>query len=117
MEPKVYFTKSITPEGLSQVYRALGVALPGKIGIKVSTGEDGAKGYLKADLIGPFVKSLGGTIIECNTAYPGARNNGKDHIEVAKKHGFTPLPMSTLWTPRAKLRYQFVKANISNTTS
>lgn len=89
MKPKVYYTKNITSEGLDQVYRALGVALPGKIGVKVSTGEDGAKGYLKADLIGPFVKSLRGTIIECNTAYPGARNNGKDHIEVAKKHGFT----------------------------
>ena len=60
MKPKVYYTKSITPEGLDQVYRALGIVLPGKIGVKVSTGEDGAKGYLKADLIGPFVKSLYG---------------------------------------------------------
>ena len=85
---KVYFTKEITPEKLIEIYEKLGVKLEGKVGVKVSTGEDGAKGYLKADLIGPFVKKLNGTIIECNTAYPGARNNAKDHMEVAKKHGF-----------------------------
>lgn len=86
---KVYFTKEITSESLIKIYEELGVKLPGKVGVKVSTGEDGAKGYLKADLIGPLVKKLNGTIIECNTAYPGARNNAKDHLEVAKKHGFT----------------------------
>jgi len=86
---KVYFTKDITPEGLQKVYEALGVKLDGKIGVKVSTGEKGAKGYLKADLIGPFVKSLNGTIVECNTAYGGARNTVKDHMKVAEEHGFT----------------------------
>jgi len=86
---KVYFTKEITPESLINIYEKLGVKLDGKVGVKVSTGEDGAKGYLKADLIGPFVKKLGGTIIECNTAYPGARNTKEDHIKVAEKHGFT----------------------------
>jgi len=86
---KVYFTKEITPESLIKIYEALGVELKGKVGVKVSTGEDGAKGYLKADLIGPFVKKLNGTILECNTAYPGARNNYEDHIKVAEKHGFT----------------------------
>ena len=85
---KVYYSKEITPEKLIEVYEKLGVKLEGKIGIKVSTGEDGAKGYLKGDLIAPFVKKLSGTIIECNTAYPGKRNNEKDHLEVAKKHGF-----------------------------
>ena len=86
---KVYFTKDITPESLQKVYEALGVELPGKVGVKVSTGEAGAKGYLKADLIGPFVKSLNGTILECNTAYPGARNTAEDHLKVAADHGFT----------------------------
>lgn len=85
----VYFTKEITPESLIKIYEKLGVELKGKIGVKVSTGEDGAKGYLKADLIGPFVKMLNGTILECNTAYPGARNNKEDHMKVAEKHGFT----------------------------
>ena len=86
---KVYYTKEITPEGLMRVYRALGVELPGKVGVKVSTGEKGAKGYLKAELIGPFVKSLKGTIVECNTAYGGARNTAEDHMKVAEEHGFT----------------------------
>lgn len=87
--PKVYFTKNITPDSLIKIYEKLGVKLEGKVGVKVSTGEDGAKGYLKADLIGPLVKKLNGTIIECNTAYPGARNTAEDHIKVAEKHGFT----------------------------
>ncbi|MBQ6487201.1 DUF362 domain-containing protein [Candidatus Saccharibacteria bacterium] len=86
---KVFYVKKITPENLIKVYEALGVKLPGKVGIKVSTGEDGAKGYLKADLIAPFVKSLNGTIVECNTAYGGARNTVKDHMKVAEAHGFT----------------------------
>lgn len=86
---KVYFIKKITPENIIKIYEALGVKLNGKIGVKVSTGERGSKGYLKADLIGPFVKSLDGTILECNTAYPGARNNAKEHLEVAREHGFT----------------------------
>ena len=86
---KVFYTKEVTPEGLKKAYDALGVKLPGRVGVKVSTGERGAKGYLKADLIGEFVKGLKGTIIECNTAYKGARNTVKDHIEVAKEHGFT----------------------------
>lgn len=84
---KVYFTKEITPESLIKIYEILGVDLKGKIGIKVSTGEAGSKGYLKADLIGPFVKKINGTIIECNTAYPGKRNNAIDHIKVAEDHG------------------------------
>ena len=86
---KVYFTKNITSENLIKIYEKLGVKLEGKVGVKVSTGEDGAKGYLKASLIAPFVKMLKGTIIECNTAYPGARNTYEDHIKVAEKHGFT----------------------------
>ena len=89
MASKVYFTKEITPESLKKIYDALGVKLTGKIGVKVSTGEKGAKNYLKADLIGPFVKELNGTILECNTAYAGARNFADEHLEVAKEHGFT----------------------------
>lgn len=89
MVAKVYFTKDISPEGLQKVYDALGVKMTGKVGVKVSTGEAGAKGYLKADLIGPFVKNLQGTIIECNTAYPGERNTAADHLKVAADHGFT----------------------------
>ena len=86
---KVYFSKEITPDALMKVYDALGVELTGKVGVKVSTGEAGSKGYLKANLIGPFVEKFHGTIIECNTAYPGERNTKEDHLKVAKDHGFT----------------------------
>ncbi len=89
MKSKVYFTKEISSDSLIRIFKELNVELNGNVGIKVSTGEDGAKGYLKSDLIGPFVKMLNGTIIECNTAYPGKRTNYEDHIKVAEAHGFT----------------------------
>ena len=88
---KVYFTKEITPESLIKIYEILGVTLPGKVAVKVSTGEKGSKGYLKANLIGPLVNKLNGTIVECNTAYPGARTNTKDHMKVAQEHGFAEI--------------------------
>ncbi len=92
MSSKVYFTRDITPNGLKKIYNAIGVKLPGKVGVKVSTGERGAKGYLKADLIKPLVDELNGTIIECNTAYPAtARDTTEEHLKVAKEHGFTDM--------------------------
>ena len=87
----VYYTKEITPDSLIKLYEKLGVELKGNIGIKVSTGEAGSKGYLKADIIKPLVDKLNGTIIECNTAYPGKRNNANEHMKVAKDHGFTEM--------------------------
>ena len=86
---KVYFTRDISSDSLINIYKKLGVKLDGKVGVKVSTGEDGAKGYLKKELIAPLVKMLNGTIIECNTAYHGARFDYHDHMKVASIHGFT----------------------------
>ena len=91
MKSKVYFIKNITSDNLIKIYEALGVKLTGNIGIKVSTGERGSKGYLKSDLIKPLVDKLNGTIIECNTAYQGARNDAKEHMQVAKEHGFVDM--------------------------
>lgn len=88
---KVYFTKEITTESLIKIYEVLGVELDGNIGIKVSTGEAGSKGYLKSSLIGPLVNKLNGTIIECNTAYPGKRTDSINHMEVAREHGFVDI--------------------------
>ena len=87
----VYFTKNINSQSLIKIYEVLGVPLTGNVGIKVSTGEKGAKGYLKAKLIKPLVDKLNGTIIECNTAYPGKRTNAKDHYEIAREHGFADM--------------------------
>ena len=88
MKPKVYYSKAITPEKLIEIYNSLGIELNGKVGIKVSTGEQGSKGYLKAGLIEPLVKKLNGTIIECNTAYGRKRTKASDHLKVAEEHGF-----------------------------
>lgn len=88
---KVYFSREITSESLVKIYEAMGVSLFGKVGVKVSTGEAGSKNYLAADLIKPLVKKINGTIVECNTAYPGKRNNAKDHLKVAEEHGFTSV--------------------------
>jgi len=88
---KVYYTKEITPESLIRIYEKLCTPLKGNIGINVSTGERWSKGYLKTNLIKPFIDKLNGMIIECNTAYPGAWNDAKEHMEVAREHGFTEM--------------------------
>lgn len=90
--PKVYFTKEITPESLMRVYQALGREAKGnKVAIKVSTGEPGGHNYLKPALIGNLVKSVNGTIIECNTAYGGKRSSTEDHLKAARDHGFMDI--------------------------
>lgn len=96
LKPKVFYTKEITPESLIKIYEALGVELTGRVAVKVSTGERGAKGYLKADLISPLVQKLNGTIVECNTAYDGARNFADEHMKVAKEHGFDFAPIDIM---------------------
>ena len=89
MTSKVYFTKEITPESLIKIYEKLWIELKWKVWVKVSTWERGSKWYLKADLIWPLVQKLNGTIIECNTAYPGSRNTAEEHLKTAEEHGFT----------------------------
>lgn len=121
---KVYFSKEITPEKLIEIYEKLGVELTGNVAIKVSTGEDGAKGYLKADLIGPLVKKLNGTIVECNTAYPGKRNTEEDHLKTAEKHGFTKIANVDIMDGKGEfkipvhegkhLKYDLVGENLKN---
>lgn len=88
---KVYFTREISPASLVRVYEALGVTLPGKVAVKISTGEAGNPNYLKPELIQDLVQKLKGTIVECNTAYEGARNDTAAHLQTAKEHGFTEI--------------------------
>ena len=85
----VYFTADISPAGLQAVYDALNWTPGGKLAVKVSTGEPPASNYLRAELIGPLVQSIGGTIVECNTAYGGSRASSALHKQVAEDHGFT----------------------------
>jgi len=88
---KVYFTKDISPAGILKVYEALGRRTSGRVAVKISTGEPGGNYYLHPELIGPFVKAVKGTIVECNTAYGGGRSETAMHMQVAKDHGFTAI--------------------------
>lgn len=87
----VYFTKEITPESLIRIYEALGVLLKGKVAVKISTGEPGGHNFLQPSLIGPLVKKLNGTIVECNTAYEGKRFSSADHWQAVRDHGFAEI--------------------------
>jgi len=88
---KVYFAKSITSKSLVQIYDALSIELPGKVGIKISTGEAGNNNYLKPELIQDLVEKVSGTIIECNVAYEGERDQTARHLETAREHGFLDI--------------------------
>ena len=66
---KVYFTEEISKENLVKIYEALGVKLPGKVAVKVHSGEEGNQNYLKPEFMTDIVKHVKGTIVECNTAY------------------------------------------------
>lgn len=89
--PKVYFVREITPENLKKVYDALGRKVSGRVAVKLSTGEPGNDNYLSPALISDFVRSVDGTIIECNTAYGGGRANTEAHMKAAREHGFTDI--------------------------
>ena len=88
---KVYFTKEISPESLVRIYEALGVTLPGKVAVKISTGEPGGNNYLHPELIGQLVQKLDGTIVECCTAYGGERQDPKKHWKAIEDHGFKAI--------------------------
>ena len=89
--PVVYFTSDISPESLVKIYEKLGWTPSGKTAVKISTGEPPASNYLRPELIGDLVKKVGGTIVECNTAYGGSRASSAMHKQVAEDHGFTKI--------------------------
>jgi uncharacterized Fe-S center protein len=89
MASKVYFSKTITAEKVLQMYTLLGKQLPGKVAIKVHSGEEGNQNFLRPDFWKPVVDHVGGTVVECNTAYPGQRNTTKKHLKLFEKHGWS----------------------------
>lgn len=86
---KVYFTKEITPENVVKLYEKLGVKLPGKVAVKVHSGEDGNQNYLHPEFMKPMVEEVDGTIVECNTAYDGARDTTEKHRKLMESHGWS----------------------------
>lgn len=90
-KPKVYFCPRITADNLVNVYEQLGRKATGRVAIKLSTGEAGNPNHLSVDVIKKLVHMVDGTIVECNTAYDGRRNNTFDHMQTAREHGFTAI--------------------------
>ena len=89
--PIVYMTTDISSEGLMAIYEALGREAAGEnVAVKISTGEPGSN-YLRVELIGDFVQAVGGSIVECNTAYGGSRASTAMHYQVAEDHGYTAI--------------------------
>ncbi len=88
MVSKVYFSKNITSDTLLKLYAKLGKQLNGKVAVKVHSGEKGNQNFLKPDFFAPIIKEVNGTIVECNTAYEGARNTSEKHLQLIKEHGW-----------------------------
>ncbi len=86
---KVFFTKDISPESVIKVFEALSVELPGKVAVKVHSGEEGNQIYLHPEFMRPMVEKVDGTIVECNTAYAGARDTTDKHVKLMADHGWS----------------------------
>lgn len=89
MKSKVYFTREITPEKVVALYQAVGQELSGKVAVKVHSGEQGNQNFLKPEFWKPMIEQVKGTVVECNTAYPGERNTTEKHEATMEKHGWT----------------------------
>ena len=83
---KVYFIKEITSENIIKIYNALGKKLEGNVAVKMHSGEKGNRNYLKPDFVKDIVKYVNGTVVECNTAYEGARNTTEKHRKLIEEH-------------------------------
>ena len=89
MSANVYFKKDITPEKVLELFKAVKKPLDGKVAIKVHSGEKGNQNFLKPDFWRPVVDFVGGTVVECNTAYEGARNTTERHLKLFADHGWS----------------------------
>ena len=122
---KVYFTKAITPESVVKMYETLGINLPGKVAVKLHSGEQGNQNYIRPEFVRPIVEKLNGTVVECNTAYGGARNTTEKHKKLIEEHHWTKYfnvdimdeegPDVELEIPNGKiLKQNFVGKHINN---
>ena len=122
---KVYFSKEISPEKVLELYKKLGKELGGNVAVKVHSGEKGNRNFLKPDFWKDVIDYVNGTVVECNTAYEGARNTTERHKELMSEHGWTELfkvdlldaegPDLELEIPEGKkIKKNFVGKNISN---
>ena len=125
MSSKVYFTREISPEKVLEIYKLLGAELKGKVAVKVHSGEVGNQNFLRPPFWKPVVDYVGGTVVECNTAYDGERDTTKKHLKAIKKHGWNDYfdfdlmdaegPDLVLDIPNGKvIKKNFVGKNLKN---
>lgn len=122
---KVYFTKNITEDNLARIYEALGIELKGKVAVKVHSGEEGNQNYLKPEFMKKIIDKVNGTVVECNTAYPGSRDTTSKHNKLMKDHGWAKYynvdimdskgPDTVLEVPNGKvIKKNYVGKNLDN---
>ena len=125
MKTKVYFSRTITPQKVLELYKMLDKNLPGKVAIKVHSGEKGNQNFLHPEFWREIIEHVGGTVVECNTAYDGARNTTARHIKLFEDHGWTKYfdvdlldsegPDLELDIPNGKvIKKNYVGKNIAN---
>ena len=91
MKSIVFFTRKITPEKMIELYHLLGKELTGNVAVKLHSGEKGNQNFLRPDFMRPMIEEVGGTVVECNTAYGGERNTTLKHEKLIEYHGWTKL--------------------------
>lgn len=122
---KVYFTREITPESVVKMYETLGLELLGKVAVKLHSGEQGNQNYIRPEFVKAMVERVNGTVVECNTAYGGARNSTEKHKKLIEEHGWTKYfnvdlmdaegPDMELSIPNGKvIKENFVGKNLKN---
>lgn len=89
MSATVYFSRTISPEKVLELFEKLSKKLPGKVAVKVHSGEKGNQNFLRPDFWKPVIEAVGGTVVECNTAYKGARDTTERHIQLLEDHGWS----------------------------
>ena len=88
MKATVYFSRTITPEKVLELYKLVGKELPGNVAVKVHSGEKGNQNFLRPDFWKDIIDYVSGTVVECNTAYEGARNTTRKHRKLIAEHGW-----------------------------
>ncbi len=125
MQSKVYFSKTITPEQVLKLYQLVGKSLSGKVAIKLHSGETGNQNFLRPEFWKPVIDHVGGTVVECNTAYDGTRNTTEKHWKTMEDHGWSRYftvdlldaegPDLELSIPKGKkIQKNYVGKNIEN---
>ncbi len=89
MAAKVFFTKTITPQKVLELYKLTGKELTGNVAVKIHSGEKGNQNFIKPDFWKPMIDHVEGTVVECNTAYEGARDTTEKHIKLMEYHGWS----------------------------